>query len=185
MAIANYSKSCSQNTPGNVFLAFSEVDNIDTVTISGGEITALTMDGVTKFHEFDSELDGIKVMMEGTGGSNFFQTNKIEAKFAKLTKELITAKQSLVDAMVCGLAAIFIDGNGQAWLAGYNDTEKKRRPLNKITANFDSGNKPSDEGLAQYTITCEGESALDVVPFDSTLTAAIVGETSTFIEYNT
>ena len=174
MAIANYNKVCSANRPGNQSLFFTEVGSIATVTISGGEVTAVTFESSATFHEFAAEIDTIKMTMEGTGGSSYSQNNKIESLFSKLSKELVIAKQSLVDAVTCGAVAIVLDGNSQAWLVGWNDAEYGRRPLKKITANFDSGAKPDDEGTSAYTITLEGLTGFDPVPFDSTLNAAIV-----------
>ena len=184
MAIANYSKVCAKNTPGNQDLFFTEVANISSVTISSGEITAVTMEATETFHQFKAEIDTIKMNFEGTGTSSYFQNNKIEALFAKLTKELVTAKTSLVDAVICGAVAIVLDGNSQAWLVGWNDSELGRRPLNKITANFDSGAKPSDEGTGAYTITLEGETGYDAVPFDTATNGTIVDGSATFITWN-
>ena len=105
MAIAKYAKTCSKNTPGNPFLAYTEVANVTSVTIAAGEITAITA-GAAAFKEFDADIDFTKMTLEGTGGSSFFQNNKIEAKFSKLSIALVTAKESLVDAVNCGALAI-------------------------------------------------------------------------------
>lgn len=183
MAIAVYLKTCSKNTAGNQSLFFIEVGNITSVTIAAGEVTAFTAAaGAVK--EFDAEIDSIKFTMEGSGGSSFFQNNKIEARFAKLSKELVIAKKSLVDAVTCGAVAIVLDGNGQAFLVGWNATELGTRPLNKITANFDSGMKPSDEDTGAFTITLEGETGYDAVPFNTATNATILGGTAAFITFN-
>lgn len=184
MAIAVYPKTCTKNTPGNTTIAFTEVGNITSVTIVSEEVTVVTMTGATKFHQFDADIDSVKMTMEGSGGSSYFQSNKLEARFSKLTKELITAKQSLVDGINCGLLAVVLDGNGQAWLMGWNTTDLGRRPLNKITANFDSGMKPSDEDTGAYTITLESETGYDPLPFEATPNATIVGGTAAWITWN-
>jgi len=97
---------------------------------------------------------------------------------------LITAKNSLLDAVACGVAIIRVDNNANAWLSGYTFKDKNRRAYNKITTNFDTGAKPSDEGTAAYTITLEAEGFDDELPFDTTLNASIIGGTATFIDYN-
>lgn len=183
MAIAVYPKTCASNVPGNQSIFYDEVGSITSVTISSGEVTAVTMATGT-FSEFDADIDSVKMTMEGNGGSSFFQNNKVEARFSKLTKELVTAKQSLVDAVTCGAVVIVLDGNGQAWLMGWNATELGTRPLKKITANFDSGMKPSDEDTAAYLITIEGESGVDPLPFESTPNATIVAGTATWVTWN-
>lgn len=184
MAIAVYVKICSKNTPGNTTIAFTELDNITSITIVSEEVTVVTMSGLTKFHQFDADIDSVKMTLEGSGGSSYFQTNKLEARFSKLTAGLITAKQSLVDAVTCGALAVVLDGNGQAWLLGWNTVDLGRRPLNKITSNFDSGMKPSDENANAYTITLESESGYDPLPFEATPNATIVAGTATWITWN-
>ena len=184
MAIANYTKTCAANTPGNSFLAFTEVDNITSFTTTSGEISAVTVASTKTFHEFKSEIDTVKATMEGSGSTSYFQNNKIEALFGTLSTGLITAKQSLVDAVACGALAITLDNNGIAWLWGYSAKHLFNRPLNKITANFDSGAKPSDEGAAAYTITIEGETSVDAIPFDAANSALIAAGTATYITFN-
>lgn len=184
MAIANYKKACSANKPGNAMLAYTEVGSMTSFTITAGEVSAVTPEVGLTFHQFDADIDTIQVTSEGAGGSSYFQTNKIVAKFSKLSKELITAKQSLVDTVACGALAIVLDNNGQAWLVGYSSAEGFRRPLNKVTANFDSGAALADEGTSAYTITMEGTSGYDAIPFDTATNATIVAGTAAFITWN-
>ena len=184
MAIAKYSKTCGKNVPGNSRLFFVEAANISSITVTSNEISAITMSDTTKFREFGADIDSIKFTIEGTGSASYSEVQKLEAKFSKKTTALITAKNSLLDAVACGVAIIRVDNNGNAWLSGYTVKDKNRRAYNKITTNFDTGAKPSDEGTAAYTITLEAEGFDDELPFDTTLNTAIVGGTATFIDYN-
>ncbi len=184
MAIAKYSKTCGKNVPGNSRLFFTEAANISSITIKSNEISAITMTDTTKFHEFGADIDSIKFTIEGTGSASYSEVQKLEAKFSKKTTALITAKNSLLDAVACGVAIIRVDNNANAWLSGYTFKDKNRRAYNKITTNFDTGAKPSDEGTAAYTITLEAEGFDDELPFDTTQNASIIGETATFIDYN-
>ena len=184
MAIAKYSKTCGKNVPGNSRLFFTEAANISSITATSNEISAVTMSDATKFREFGADIDSIKFTIEGTGSASYSEVQKLEAKFSKKTTALITAKNSLLDAVACGVAIIRVDNNGNAWLSGYTVKDKNRRAYNKITTNFDTGAKPSDEGTAAYTITLEAEGFDDELPFDTTLNASIIGGTATFIDYN-
>ncbi len=184
MAIAKYSKTCGKNVPGNSRLFFVEAANISSITVTSNEISAVTMSDTAKFREFGADIDSIKFTIEGTGSASYSEVQKLEAKFSKKTTALITAKNSLLDAVACGVAIIRVDNNGSAWLSGYTFKDKNRRAYNKITTNFDTGAKPSDEGTAAYTITLEAEGFDDELPFDTTLNTAIVGGTATFIDYN-
>ena len=184
MAIAKYSKTCGKNVPGNSRLFFVEAGNISSITATSNEISAITMSDTAKFREFGADIDSIKFTIEGTGSASYSEVQKLEAKFSKKTTALITAKNSLLDAVACGVAIIRVDNNGSAWLSGYTVKDKNRRAYNKITTNFDTGAKPSDEGTAAYTITLEAEGFDDELPFDTTLNASIIGGTATFIDYN-
>ena len=188
MAIAKYSKTCGKNVPGNSRLFFVEAGNISSITVTSNEISAVTMQvngsDTAKFREFGADIDSIKFTIEGTGSASYSEVQKLEAKFSKKTTALITAKNSLLDAVACGVAIIRVDNNGSAWLSGYTFKDKNRRAYNKITTNFDTGAKPSDEGTAAYTITLEAEGFDDELPFDTTQNASIIGGTATFIDYN-
>jgi len=188
MAIAKYSKTCGKNVPGNSRLFFTEAANISSITATSNEISAITMTAsgsdTTKFREFGADIDSIKFTIEGTGSASYSEVQKLEAKFSKKTTALITAKNSLLDAVACGVAIIRVDNNGNAWLSGYTVKDKNRRAYNKVTTNFDTGAKPSDEGTAAYTITLEAEGFDDELAFGTTLNTAIVGGTATFIDYN-
>ena len=184
MAIAKYSKTCGKNVPGNSRLFFTEAANISSITATSNEISAVIMSDTTKFREFGADIDSIKFTIEGTGSASYSEVQKLEAKFSKKTTALITAKNSLLDAVACGVAIIRVDNNGSAWLSGYTVKDKNRRAYNKITTNFDTGAKPSDEGTAAYTITLEAEGFDDELPFDTTLNASIIGGTAIFIDYN-
>ena len=184
MAIAKYSKTCGKNVPGNSRLFFVEAAKISSITVTSNEISAITMSDTTKFREFGADIDSIKFTIEGTGSASYSEVQKLEAKFSKKTTALITAKNSLLDAVACGVAIIRVDNNANAWLSGYTFKDKNRRAFNKITTNFDTGAKPSDEGTAAYTITLEAEGFDDELPFDTTQNASIIGGTATFIDYN-
>jgi hypothetical protein len=178
MGIAVYTKPCAKNVPGISKVLWTEIGNIATVTITSGEITAITMDTGKKFHEHNCEIDSVELKMEGESSTVSFQTNSVEMGFAKLSKELITMKTALTDGAACGLASVAKDGNGSWFLIGYNDTEKADRPLNKIKHNFTSGKKLSDTAGNMFTITVSGESGYDIVPFNTTLNTALTAEST-------
>ena len=184
MALTKYAKGCSKNVPGNSRIFFAEIGNIDTITLTSGAISDITMATSTKFMEFGAEIDSVQLTQEGKGKWAYSEVKKLVAKFAKKTPTLVSAKNALVDAVVCGVAIIRIDNNGCCWLSGWDTVNQKKRPYNQIDVNFDSGTKISDEEGNMLTITLTCESTEDEIPFDTTLTATIVGGTATFIDYN-
>jgi len=176
--IDTFTKICAKNVPGVVKVLLTEVGNIDTITVTDGEVSAVTMNSVYLFHEAQCEIDSVELKQTGKGKMTYSIEQSLEMGFSKLSKDLLTFKQSVVDAVPCGLCAIVKDGNGNWFLAGWNDTDKDGRPLNQIEDNFTSGKKPDDEAGNMFTITLKGLSGYDVLPFDSTLSTALSNETS-------
>lgn len=185
MSIVKYAKSCSKNVGGNSLLAIAEVANITAVTVTSGEVSAIT--GTTPFKEVDGEIDTIIREQEGEGignGSNINYLHRITAKFAKPTLSLNTLRNSLADASPCGMCAITLDGNGQAWLTGYSESDGTKRGLMLKGDSDKTGESPSDEEGNQAVVILERNSGYLDLPLDSTLTAAIVAGTSTIIDWN-
>lgn len=183
MAIAVYTKSCSKNVAGNTALFLTDIANVVSVTVTSGEITAITMDTGDHFFEVDADQDSIVRTEEGTGnGNNISYVHKVAAKFAKPSKELNTLRNSLADGSPCGILAIVADGNGQAWLVGYSVAEGFKRPLRLMKDSLNSGGSPADEGQG-VDVELESTNGYPAIPFDSTNSGTIVGGTATFITY--
>lgn len=171
MAIAPYAKATTKNVGGNYHkLFFTEIANITSVT-GGTELSAVTMSGSTKFQMVVAELDSVQMKIEAAGGSNYFMTQTLVMRFAKRSAALTTLINSLTDAVACGVAAIRIDGNGIAWLSGFDEAgvDKWARPYNKIKVTHDSGSKPSDEDQNSVIVELSRETEYDEIPFTSTV----------------
>lgn len=189
MALDAYVKTCGKNVAGNFKkIYFGLVTDITAATVTSGEITAIT--NSTKFKEFVAEIDSVQFKYDGSGTSNYFTTQTLVMKFAKKTKTIILALEELKTAVTCGIAAIHIDGNGLAWLSGYDGeaVDPTARPFNKMKVTFDSGTKPSDADGNMITVELTRESEWLNHPFNTTLSDAIIAKTSPtatdFITYN-
>lgn len=183
MAIAVYTKACEKNVAGNSAVYLVEAADLATVTITAGEISALTMDTGKTFKKVGADLDGIKRTQAGVGNaSNIAYTHRVEMFFAKPSTALNTLRDSLSAASPCGILAIVQDANGNSWLVGYNATDLVNRPLRLVQDDDDSGNTPTDEAQ-RATVSLEGVNGYLDLPFDSTLKATISGGTATFITY--
>lgn len=187
MALAIYSKTCAKNVSGNYHkVFFGAVTDITAITVSASpyEITAIT--NGTKFKKFDAEIDSVQFKYEGAGAANYFTTQTLVMKFAKKTTALVAAIDELVKQVTCGVVAIHVDGNGLAWLDGYDGkaTDPTARPFNKIKVTYDSGTKPSDEEGNIVVVELTRESEWPNIPFDSTLSSSILsGGATAFITY--
>jgi hypothetical protein len=185
MAIAAYTKACAKNVGGCTALFLADVANVASVTITSGEITAISMNSTLKFHEADADIDSIVRTEEGTGnGNNISYAHKVAAKFAKPSKSLNTLRTSLADGSPCGILAIVADGNGVAWLVGYSAAEGFKRPLRLEKDSLNTGGSPADEGQ-NVSIELGAVNGYPAVPFDATNSGTIIGGTATFITYTT
>lgn len=183
-AIAVYNKQCSKNVGGNSAVFLTEAGNIDTVTVTTGEISAITMNSTETFHEVEADLDGVLHTQEGTGtANNISYLHRVEMFFAKPSAALNVLRDSLAAASPCGILALVQDGNGNVWMVGYNDTDKAKRPLRLVQDSMNSGNAPSDEDSQRVTVGLEGSSGYLSLPLDSTLAASVLDGSATFITF--
>ena len=184
MAIAVYTKACEKNTGGNARVFFTEAANVSSVTVTSGEVSAITMATGTTFHEVQAEIDTV-IRTETAAGrrTNISYTHRVEMKFGKPQTALNTLSDSLTDASACGIIAIVQDGNGNCWLVGYNETDTTNRGLYVVQDDTQSGALPSDEEGNVVTIALETISGYKDLPFDATQKAAIIGDTATYITY--
>jgi hypothetical protein len=184
MAIAVYTKACVKNTGGNARVFFTEAANVSSVTVTAGEVAAVTMATGKTFHEVQAEIDTVIRTEAATGRrTNISYLHRVEMKFGKPQTALNTLSDSLTAASACGIIAIVQDGNGACWLVGYNATDTTNRALYVVQDDTNSGATPSDEEGNTVTIALETTSGFKDLPFDATLTAAIIGDTATYITY--
>ena len=182
MAIAVYTKVCEKNVSGNARVFIASAALVTSVTVTAGEITAIT--ATTAFKESQADIDSI-IRTEVAAGrrSNISYTHRVEMKFAKPDKALNVFRDSLTDASPCGMCAIVQDGNGACWLVGFNEADTTNRGLYVVQDDTNSGALPTDEDGNVVTIALETLSGYVDIPFNATLTATIIGDTAVFIDY--
>lgn len=184
-AIAAFSRTCGKNVTGNSAVYFTEKDNVATVTVTTGEVSAVTMESGKTFHQADVDLDTLIRTQEGEGtGNNVKYTHRIEMKFSNLDVNLNTFRDAIVEASACGIIAIVTDGNGTSWMVGFNESDQFARPLRLVQDSDTSGAEPGEEDAGLSTIALECMSGYLDLPFDSTLGDTISGGTATIITYN-
>lgn len=186
MPIAKYLKTCGKNTPGNRQLVFlTEIANITSVTETNSKISAVTMTGGATMKRIQADIDTVQFTSEGTFKTSGGETQNLIMGFGGRSTELETLRSDLIAAVPCGIAAVWVDGNGKAWLGGVTVAAKegKERPFNQMASSFDSGLTITDDNSAKYTLTLTRTSGHPVTEFDATLTSAIIGGTATFIDW--
>ena len=177
--IAGFTKVCSKNVPGNSVVWLTESDNIASVTVATGEITALTMATGKTFSVFDVDQDTLIRMEEGTGtGHNMSYVHSVEFALSKPSTHVRTAINNLADASPCGIVALIKDGNGTYWLEGYNEVDLLERGLKLVQDNTTSGTAPDDAEGSKSVIRLETKSGYKTLPVKSTSTVAVSGITA-------
>lgn len=188
MAIANYTRTCAKNSPGNAKILIAEVGNISSVTIDGqNEITDITMDTTTNvFHELQAKNNTIRRRQEISGKAGVITVKHIiQMTFTGLSRELNDLRESIHDALACGLCAIVLDKTTtpKGWLVGWSESNLGDDSLDTIEAEDDSGISASDEDMGQYNITISGESGYLDLMFDTTTSAFMVIEDESTIDF--
>jgi hypothetical protein len=180
--ISEYVKTCAKNVPGNrLTLYINQIRRANALTVTNGEITALTVIATAliptgRFRKIQADIDTIKFMNEGAGGASYTETQTLEFKCAKKSTNLVALKEDLADSIPCGLMAIRIDNNGQAWLSGWQAADKggKERPFSRLETSFDSGAAPDEEDQAAETFRLIRKAGYDELPFAAALNSAIL-----------
>ena len=180
MAIAAYGKVCEKNTGGNTRVFLTETALITSVTVTAGEIAAIT--AVAAFQEVQADIDSV-VRTEVAEGrrANISYTHRVEMKFAKPSVELNIFRDSLSASSPCGIAAIVQDANGECWLVGWNETDEGNRGLFLAQDDTNTGALPNEEDGNVITVALETLSGYLDIPFDDTLTASILDDSAPFL----
>lgn len=143
--LSGYQRVCRRNVGGVSLIAVNAVQNIKSVTIEEGLVTAIEMIGEDKFKEYQSSLDGAEFKVSSQEQSIMFRFNALEAKSS-------IAYNELLDAAACGLVALVQMNNGAVALVGWSEEFEGRRPLMSIEADGTSGKAITDENYLDVTL---------------------------------
>ena len=178
-SLANYTKVCSKNVPGNSTLWLIEADSVSSATVVTDEITVLALTSGSTFKVFDIDQDTLVRTEEGTGtGHNISYVHGIEFAFSKPSAAMRTAINAIADASPCGMVAIVKDGNGVYWVVGWNQTDLNERGLKLVQDSTTSGSAPDDAEGSKTMIRLETKSGYKALPVKSTSTVAVTGITA-------
>ncbi len=189
MAFSHYLRHCGKNQPGvRPEFYMIEREHIASVTETAGEITAaIGMVSTAKFHKVQANLDSVQFTQTGEFSSSGAYEQELVCKFSKPRLALNTLIDEIKIGLACGLVAIYVDNNAQAWLFGASTGTKDglTRPINRATIELDTGTLPTDEDGQNFTVTFKRMSSHDPVPFDSTVNDTIVKTTdAAFIQWS-
>lgn len=190
MAFGSFLKTCVKNTPGNRYEVYlCPTASITSVTLTSGEVSAVTMNSTAKFQRWQADLDNVQFQSVGKNKPSFMSDQTLTLTMTKHTTALhnaIYGTDGIMESATCGLVAIWVDNNGQAWIAGISPAanDGTLRPFNDVECNFDSGKAPTDDS-AKPVITLKRTASTAEYPIDTTITGTITGGTATFINWTT
>lgn len=184
MSLGIFTQTCAKNVSGASKIFIAEKSVATAFTITSDEISAVT--GTTPFMRVDTLQDSVSWEEKGEqiGLNNWKITNTIKFQVMPPSKATSTFLQALIDGSPCGFFAIIIDGNGKCWCVGHNATDVRERPLRLKSQTQATGEGLSDANGNTIPVELGNECGGKALPFDSTLTAAILGGSSTIIKWS-
>ena len=183
MALAPLIYTCAKNVSGLRKIFIAEKSVATALTITSGEISAVT--GTTPFQRVDIIQDSAKCEQKITkvGKNNHKVDVLIEADVRPMAKDTNTFLQALMDGSPCGFFVLTQDENGKCFIYGHSSSDLRDRPLQLEAADYDSGQGLEAEA-GNIRIKISGTMTGLALPLDSTLTAAVLGGTSTIVKWS-
>jgi hypothetical protein len=183
MSLAIFTQTCAKNVSGASKIFIADKATVTAVTVGTGEITAIT--GTTPFMRVDTVQDSLQWKEEegAVGLYNAQIKNTIDFNVLPPSKTTNVLLQALMDGTPCGFFAIIIDSNGSCWLVGHNATDLMSRPLRVAKITHDTGKGIAVAEGNQLQIELANDCSGLALPFNSAMTATIVGGTDTCIKW--
>lgn len=148
MALAKFHRQCSKNVTGNMNLFVADAANVLFVTVTAGEVSDIVMASGTAFQEIQADTNTLKRQIASARANKSFTnyTHGVVFSCSKPSTLLNVLNNALDDAQPCGIIAIVMDSNGQAWLVGWSQADGNKRPLFLEGNNLDTGDVPGSDG---------------------------------------
>ena len=183
-ALAIFTYTCTKNVSGVRKIWIAEKAVATAFTITSGEISAVT--GTTPFMRVDTIQDSCHWTQKiaKVGKNNHKVDNLIEAIIRPLAKEGNTFLQALLDGSPCGFFVLVQNENNKCFIVGHSADDIRDRPLQLEAADYDSGAGIEADGGGNIAIKISGAMTGLALPLDSTLTAAVIGGTSTIVKWS-
>jgi hypothetical protein len=154
------SVNCTNSCAGGLAKFYvASKDDITSLTITGGEVTAITMVALTKFYEFEPfQETGVWTETGERANCNTVVNQTITAVFPCHSQDTRDAIQELQDCC-CGFVVIHEENNGSRWIWG---TPKEITGLGihypaQLTAyESTTGTAINDQNQTSVTLTSRG-----------------------------
>jgi len=164
MALTGYTRVCGLQSGGGKKLYLAEVASVTCMTVTSGVYTAITMNGVAVFKQYEFEPDSFEVKENSTIENGSLKvTHEIEFYLKKMSDTSRTVVSEIATASACGLIAIAEDNNGTKWVVGYSENHGKLRPLTLSSAEVATGKKLNDAAGTTLKLTSEDNENMHTV----------------------
>lgn len=156
--LTGYTKVCKKASGGVLTIGLIEKENFQGATLDdeSGAYTALTLAAKSAFskYEFLEDEAEFKEDTKRENGSVVI-TKSLVFKLPTMNAASRKAVQEIIDASYCGLVAVVITPNGDAFVVGYGEDVKLERPLRISQSTGTTGKKLSDANGDEVTLTCD------------------------------
>ena len=119
--LAGLARDCGANIGGIKAVYLANFDDVDTVTLTSGVVTAITMVSTKKFYaySFNPQTSNFTttIQVNRENGSLYFET----VLSLVFTKQDATKRLEVDAISQAGLAVIVEDNNGEFWYLGYDE----------------------------------------------------------------
>lgn len=164
--LSGLAKDCTANRGGIVEVYIANFDDVVTITVTSGVISAITMDTGKKFKAYS--------FAKNTGNLTSTYTIDPASGVKYVTSDLLlqfnrmeTTKRTEITALALSdLRVICKDANGKYWLLGFDE------PVNASAADGQTGTARSDAN--RYTITLEDSSEEMPYEVDDSIISGII-----------
>lgn len=165
--LSGIGSSCASNAGGlrqEILVALKE--DIDTITVTEGKVTAITLKNTKKFKKYITRKQASSLTSEFTiddANGVKFCTSSLVANFARME----TAKRVEIMALVNSDCVVIVnDANGLYWLLGYENT------VNVTALTAQTGQSATDPN--QYAVTLTDISTELPYEVDGTIVSGLV-----------
>lgn len=142
-SLNGYKSVCRRNVGGVSIIAHIAAQDVTSVTIEEGVVTAITTNG--KFKEYQSVIDNAELKISASEVS-------IQHRFNSLSKESSVAYNEMLEVAACGIVSLVKMNNGAVALLGWSEEFGGRRPLMSIEPEGTSGKAPTDDNYLDVTL---------------------------------
>lgn len=164
--LAGLARDCGANIGGIKAVYLANFDDVDTVTLTSGVVSAITMVSSKKFYAyyFNPQTSSFTTTIQANreNGSLFFET----VLSLVFTKQDATKRVEIDAIAQAGMAAIVEDNNGNCWYLG------KDEPILLTAGTAETGTARADRN--GYAIELTDAQAQMPYPVDSSIIAGLL-----------